>query len=360
MEYLRSPIINTHIASIKPIETPIQLKERIVNYSEDLVIRTRQEISDILYGRDTRRLIMIVGPCSIHDSEQAAEYAERLIKVKKLVEDDLVVVMRTYFEKPRTTVGWKGLVYDPHLDGSSEPGAGLALSRQILVNINGLGLPCAAEFLDPLTPQYLDDLVSWVAIGARTTESQIHRQLASGLSSPVGFKNSTDGNIKIAVDAMEVAASSHQFYGIDKYGQIAEVETIGNPNTHLVLRGGSKGVNYDEVSIKEALGLISRRGLLAGLSRPIMIDCSHGNSAKDYTKQSSVAGNILEQIQFGQYRIMGMMLESNLAAGKQEWTVNKPLQYGVSITDACIDWRETEHLLLQTARTIQTPRYLLV
>lgn len=359
MEYLKSPIINTRIASIRSIEAPIQLKERIVSHSEDLVVKTRQEISDVLHGRDTRRLVMIVGPCSMHDPEQATEYAEKLVKVKKQVEDDLIIVMRTYSEKPRTTVGWKGLAYDP-LNGSAEPGAGLAITRQILVDVNNLGVPCAVELLDPLTPQYIDDLVSWAAIGARTTESQIHRQLASGLSSPVGFKNSTEGNIKIAVNAMEAAASSHQFYGINEYGQIAEVETIGNPDTHLVLRGSSKGINYDEASVQEALELILGRSLLAESSRPVMIDCSHDNSEKDYTKQSVVAEKVLEQMQAGQRRIMGMMIESNLVEGQQKLVADKPLQYGVSITDACIGWEETERLLLKTARMIQPTRYVLV
>lgn len=358
-ENLNSLIVNTRIASIRPIEVPIQLKERIPNNSADLVVKTRQGITDILHGRDTKRLVMIVGPCSIHDPKQAIEYAERLVDVKKQLEDNLVIVMRTYFEKPRTTIGWKGLVYAPNLDGRSKAGAGLAISRQILADINNLGIPCAMEALDLLSPQYFDDLVSWTAIGARTTTSQTHRQLASGLSTPIGFKNSTEGNIKVAVDAMESAATNHLFYSINEYGHIAEVETTGNPDTHIVLRGGDSGTNYDEVSVKKAITLIQKQGLLTEINRLVMIDCSHANSAKDHTKQLSVAKNVLAQFQSGQFRIMGMLIESNLVAGSQKFVAGEQLEYGKSITDACIGWKETESLLVNSAQMLRSKGYVL-
>ncbi|MBI2019182.1 3-deoxy-7-phosphoheptulonate synthase [Candidatus Daviesbacteria bacterium] len=359
MNKIESNIINTRVTSITPIESPIELKKRITNGSDDLVVKTRREIGDILHGRDSRRLLLVVGPCSIHDPEQAIEYAETLIDIKKRVEDDLVIVMRTYFEKPRTTVGWKGLAYDPSLDGSAAPGVGLAISRQVLSDVNKLGLPCAVEFLDPFTPQYFDELVSWAAIGARTTESQTHRQLASGLSMPVGFKNSTEGNIKVAADAMVSAASSHTFYGIDASGRVAVVKTNGNPDTHIVLRGSNKGTNYDAVSIGNAVNLVEGAGLLTESSRPIMIDCSHGNSSKDYKKQSGVAENVLDQIKTGQRRIMGLLIESNLVEGQQSYVPGKTPKRGVSLTDGCIGWKETERLLLNFARSIRLPIYAL-
>lgn len=352
-------IYNTNIFSIEPIKPPSELTADIVNRSTDLILKTRQEIRDILHGQDTKRLLMIVGPCSIHDPRAAADYAEKLYRLKGHVEDELVVVMRTYFEKPRTTVGWTGLVYDPNLDGSSDADAGLALSRRVLADINGSGLPCAAEFLDPFTPQYLADLVSWAAIGARTTESQVHRQLASGLSVPVGFKNSTQGNSKVAVEAMVTATNPHTFFGIDASGQAAVVRTTGNPDTHVVLRGGSQGTNYDEASISDTVNLIQERGLLTECNRPIMIDCSHGNSEKDHRRQLIVAEDVLKQVQSGQHRIMGIMIESNLQEGQQNWVAGKQLNYGTSITDACVGWEETKRLLLYYAQTIQPKRYVL-
>lgn len=358
MEHLTSPIEDTNLSSIISIKPPIQLKAEIVNHNTDLIVKTRQDIRDILHGRDTKRLLMIAGPCSIHDPRTASEYAQRLGDLKSQVEDELVIVMRTYFEKPRTTVGWTGLVYDPHLDGSSDAGTGLAVSRQLLADINDLGLPCAVEFLDPNTPQYFADLVSWAAIGARTTESQIHRQLASGLSMPVGFKNSTEGNSKVAIDAMVAATSNHTFFGIDTYGRVAVVKTTGNPDAHIVLRGSNKGTNYDETSIRDTVNLIQERGLLTESSRPIMIDCSHGNSAKDYRRQSKVVEHVLEQMQTGRHRIMGVMIESNLHESQQNWVVGEQLKHGVSITDACIGWEETERLILYSARTIQPKTYV--
>lgn len=355
----RSLIVNTRIASITPIESPIELKRRIPNNNLGLVVNTRQEISDIVHGQDKNRLLMVVGPCSILDPEEALEYAKKLANIRKQLGDEIVVVMRTYVEKPRTTNGWKGIAYAPNLNGPSKAGAGLEVSRRILVDVNNLGVPCGVETLDLLSPQYLDDSVAWTAVGARTTESQTHRQLISGVSSPVGFKNSTDGNIRIAVDAMEAAAASHLFYSINDYGQIAEVETLGNSDTHIVLRGSTKGTNYGEASVQEALGLISERGLLTESNRPIMIDCSHGNSEKDHTKQLSVAENVLEQFQSGQRRIMGVMVESNLEAGQQKFVAGKELKRGVSITDACIGWEETEKLFFYVARMIYPKRYVL-
>lgn len=359
MEHRRHHIEDTNLESIKPIKSPKELKEAIPNGSTDLITKTRQDIRDILHGRDTKRLLMNVGPCSTHDPRIAVEYAQRLVVLRNQLEDELVIVKRTYFEKPRTTVGWTGLVYDPHLDGSSDAGTGLAVSRQLLADVNNLGLPCAVEFLDPNTPQYFADLVSWAAIGARTIESQVHRQLASGLSMPVGFKNSTEGNVKVAIDAMVTATGSHTFFGINTNGQVSVVKTTGNPDTHIVLRGGSKGINYDEASINYAVDLIRERRLLTESNRPIMIDCSHGNSAKDYRRQSNVLENVLEQFVSGQLKIMGLMIESNLQEGQQNWVMGKQLKYGVSITDACIGWEETKRLLLYSARKIQPTRYVL-
>lgn len=353
MEQLRSNLEDINIKAIEPIRSPFQLKADIPNRHPDLVARTRQDVRDILHGNDTKRLLVNIGPCSIHDQEAAMEYAQRLLSIRNQLAEELVIVMRAYPEKPRTTVGWTGLAYAPNLDGPSDGGSGVALSRQLLADINSLGVPCAVEFLDPYTPQYYADLVSWAAIGARTTESQTHRQLASGLSMPVGFKNSTEGNIKVAADAMVAAAHSHTFFSINVYGQLSSVTTTGNPDTHIVLRGSDGGTNYDEESIKEAIKLVQESGLLTKLSRPIMVDCSHGNSAKDHKRQPSVAEKVLEQFHSGQRQIMGIMVESNLKAGKQKLVADKPLEYGVSITDGCIGWEETEQLLINIARAIR-------
>lgn len=357
-ELIGKGIIDRNITAIEELKAPIRLMEEIPNHSTDLIDRTRGDIGKILRGEDPTRLLIIVGPCSIHDTKAALEYAERLNSLREKLADELLIVMRTYPEKPRTTVGWTGLVYDPHLDGSYAASTGLATSRQLLADINNLGLACAVELLDPITPQYLDDLVSWAAVGARTTESQIHRQLASGVSMPVGFKNSTEGDVKVAVDAMVAASTSHTFLGINLLGHAAVVETKGNPNTHLVLRGGNRGTNYDNGSINDAVSLLEERNLINESSRPVMIDCSHGNSAKDYRRQSLVAKSVLEQIQGGQRRIMGIMLESNLREGQQKWVNGKPLEYGVSITDACIGWEETEQLLKDCTRMVRPNRYL--
>lgn len=345
---------NTRVTSIEPMITPRELKGAIVNSSIGLITETRHDIHKILHGQDTKRLLIIVGPCSIHDPEAAVEYAQRLARLSDQLKDELVIVMRTYFEKPRTTVGWTGLVYDPNLDGSSIVNTGLKVSRRLLADVNNSGISCAVEFLDPNTPQYFADMVSWAAIGARTTESQIHRQLASGLSMPVGFKNSTEGDIKVAIDAIVTAQNTHTFFGINEEGQIATVNTTGNPDTHIVLRGGNKGTNYDRESVRAAIELMQKRDLLQESSRPMMIDCSHGNSAKDYRRQTPVFEDVLEQVQIRGHRIMGIMIESNLEEGRQDWAPEKQLERGVSITDACISWEETKRLLVSCAQKLQS------
>lgn len=354
-------IEDKRIRSITTIKPPIELRQAIVNESVGLVEKTRQDILDILYGRDTRRLLAVVGPCSIHDPVEALEYAHRLIGLRNQLEDDLIIVAREYFEKPRTTRGWPGLVYDPNLNGSAEGGNGLAVSRKILADVNKLGLPCAVEFMDPDTPQYLGDLVSWVAIGARTVASPPHRKLASGLSMPVGFKNFVDGNVQLAVDAMVTARDSHTIFGINLYGILSEIATTGNPDTHIVLRGGSNGTNYDTDSVTTAVNLIRKSGLLTESGRPIMIDCSHDNTingnAKDFRLQTTICDDVAEQFRAGQSRIMGVMIESNLVEGQQKVVEGQPLKWGMSTTDGCIGWEETERLLVSFARKIRLARY---
>jgi 3-deoxy-7-phosphoheptulonate synthase len=305
-------------------------------------------VRQIMQRKDDR-LLVIIGPCSIHDPAAAIEYAQRLRRVAAEVDDAVVVVMRTYFEKPRTTVGWKGLINDPHLDGSRDLPAGLELARRLLLDVNALGLPCATELLDPIVPQYIADLLAWVAIGARTTESQTHREMASGLSMPVGFKNGTDGGIKVALHAMISASHPHSFLGIDADGAVAVVETTGNPDRHIVLRGGARDANYGPAAIAAAAGLL----VPEGIERPIMVDCSHDNSSKDYNRQPAVAGAVLAQVRAGDRRINGLMVESNLQPGRQDWIPERPLAYGVSITDACIGWADTETLLREMAAAVR-------
>ncbi len=332
---------DTHVRELVALEPPESLKRRIPNGRTAEIAAARQEISDVIHGVDDRRLVLVVGPCSIHDVPAAHEYARRLVEAREALADDLVIVMRTYFEKPRTTVGWTGLVYDPNLDGTEEIPRGLEVSRRLLVDINELGLPCAVELLDPITPQYYADLVAWAAIGARTVESQTHRQLASGLSMPVGFKNATDGRISVAAHAMDAAARPHSFFGVDASGSAAMVRTAGNPDTHMVLRGGSNGTNYDEASIQAAADLVAG----SGAPRPIMVDCSHGNSEKDHRRQPAVADEVLRQFRDGQSAIMGLMVESHLHEGRQDWSPDGEIEYGVSITDACVSWETTERVL---------------
>ena len=303
--------------------------------AQELVAGTRRQIADIVHGRD-KRLLAIIGPCSIHDPAAALEYAQKLLPLKKQYEQELLIVMRVYFEKPRTTVGWKGLINDPHLDGTFDINYGLRQARRLLLDLNNLGMPASTEFLDMITPQYYADLISWGAIGARTTESQVHRELASGLSCPVGFKNGTDGNLKIAIDAIGAASHPHHFLSVTKTGHSAIVHTNGNPDCHVILRGG-KEPNYSSSHVQAAREQLAK----AGLDAKLMIDCSHANSNKDYTRQMIVAQDIAGQLKNGEDAIMGVMVESHLVEGRQD----KPETYGQSITDACIGWDTTEELL---------------
>ncbi len=315
------------------------------------VHRFRGEISEILHGRD-RRLLVVVGPCSIHDVTAAREYAGRLREAITEFGRELCIVMRVYFEKPRTTIGWKGLINDPHLDGSFQINEGLRIARHLLVDLAEMGVPAGTEFLDMITPQYLAGLVSWGAIGARTTESQIHRELVSGLSCPVGFKNGTSGNVGIAIEAILSAANPHTFLGHSKYGQSAIFATSGNPECHVILRGGRKETNYDAASVAHVCELLER----AGLRQQAMIDCSHANSSKDHMRQIEVCRNVMRQIAEGDQRIIGVMLESNLVAGAQKLAQGKKLVYGQSITDACLGWEESRELLRELAEAVRRRR----
>ena len=338
---------NLRISEFSPLVTPRQLEDELpaTPAMQRVVQASRDGLSAILHGRDRRRLAMVVGPCSIHDPEAALAYAARLQKVAERTSDQLLIVMRTYFEKPRTVVGWKGLISDPHLDGSCDISQGLALARKLLLDINALGLPCATEFLDTVVPHYLADLVSWAAIGARTTESQVHRQMASGLSMPVGLKNSTDGSLQNAINAVLSARHPHAFLGINTDGLSSVVKTTGNQDCHIVLRGGAAGPNYHHADAAAAAEAATK----VGLARGVMVDCSHGNSQKDYTRQGGVLGEVVRDFAAGQRTLLGVMLESSLRPGKQTWMRGAPLAYGVSITDGCIGWDETESLLMDTA-----------
>ena len=312
--------------------------------------RARQAIHRILHGADNR-LLVVIGPCSIHDPKAAMEYAARLAAERKRLAADLEIVMRVYFEKPRTTVGWKGLINDPDLDGSFQINKGLRLARELLLDINELALPAGCEYLDPITPQYIADLVSWGAIGARTTESQTHRELASGLSCPVGFKNGTDGNIKIAIDAIRAASQPHHFLGVTKGGISAIVSTNGNEDCHVILRGGKKP-NYDAESIDNAAQEIGR----AGLAQRLMIDASHANSNKKAENQIAVCADLASQIENGDSRIIGIMIESHLVSGRQDLHPGHPLQYGQSITDGCLGWDESVPVLERLAIAVRKRR----
>ena len=308
----------------------------ISEQASELVAQTRQQIANILHGKDNR-LLVIIGPCSIHDPKAALEYAQRLLPLRQKYEKELLIVMRAYFEKPRTTVGWKGLINDPHLNGTHDINFGLRQARKLLLELNNLGMPASTEFLDMITPQYYADLIAWGAIGARTTESQIHRELASGLSCPVGFKNGTDGNLKIAIDALGAASHPHHFLSVTKAGHSAIVHTAGNRDCHVILRGGNGAPNYSSEHVKAAAEQLTQ----AGLPAKLMVDCSHANSRKDFKRQMEVAQDIATQIQNGEQNIMGVMVESHLVEGRQ----NDPVVYGQSITDACIGWDDTEQLL---------------
>lgn len=340
-------LYDINIQEIRPLPSPNEYRKRlpITDSITETVARGRKAIADILSGQDDR-LLIIAGPCSIHDTQAGLEYAGRLKELADRFQDRLLVAMRVYFEKPRTTVGWKGLVYDPYLRGSIDISEGLHMAREFLLKVADMGLLATTEFLDPITPQYLADLMAWAAIGARTSESQTHRQMASGLSMPVGFKNGTGNSIQLAVDAVVSAQAGHGFLGVDSEGQAAVVITKGNPDCHVVLRGGTRGPNYDTDSIAEAVALTQR----AGVRTQLVVDCSHGNSDKDYTRQSVAFRSAVEQRLNGNANIVGLMLESHLIEGSQKLDESDPskLQYGISITDSCIGWEETVDLLTET------------
>ena len=317
---------------------------------EKLIADTRKAVKDILRGKSDK-LLVVIGPCSIHDPHAATEYASKLALARKKHANDLEIVMRVYFEKPRTTVGWKGLINDPYLDGTFRINEGLRMARDLLLRIYNAGVPAGSEFLDTISPQYIGDLITWGAIGARTTESQVHRELASGLSAPIGFKNGTDGNLKIAIDALMASAQPHHFLSVHKNGQVAIVETGGNEDCHVILRGG-KVPNYDAESVNAACSALKT----AGLMERLMIDLSHSNSSKQYKKQIEVGGDVGAQIAKGDRRIIGVMVESHLVEGKQDLIEGKPLVYGQSITDACIGWEDSEKVLNILAESVRARR----
>jgi 3-deoxy-7-phosphoheptulonate synthase len=334
---------NLYVSRLTPIIAPADLAQvfPLSDEAAEFVSNARRQIKEILDGRD-RRLMVVVGPCSIHDSKAALEYAGRLAALSRVLEDQLFLVMRVYFEKPRTTIGWKGLINDPDLNGSHQISKGLGIARQLLCTINAMGLPVATELLDPITPQYLSDLISWGAIGARTTESQTHRELASGSSFPVGFKNGTDGNLQVAIDGMGAALHSHTFLGINRDGRTAIVHTTGNPDVHLVLRGGNDSPNYHPADIARAVDMLAK----AGLHRGLMVDCSHANSFKDHERQEGVLMDVMDQIGAGEKAIAALMIESCLKPGNQKIPADPAdLEYGVSITDKCVGWEATERML---------------
>ena len=345
-------IDDLRIGAVRPLITPALLQEWLPTPPEAraLVESSRSAISRVLHGQDDR-LIVVVGPCSIHDHAQAMDYAQRLKAQADALADDLLVVMRVYFEKPRTTVGWKGYINDPHMDGSFAINEGLELARQLLLDVLALGLPVGTEFLDLLSPQFISDLVSWGAIGARTTESQSHRQLASGLSCPVGFKNGTDGGVKVAVDAIQAAQSAHAFMGMTKMGQAAIFETRGNRDCHAILRGG-KAPNYSASDVDAACQLLKAAGLL----EQVMVDVSHANSSKQHRKQIDVAADVARQVSGGESRITGLMIESHLQEGRQDIVPGQPLQAGVSVTDACISFEQTVPVLEGLAAAVRARR----
>lgn len=343
---------DVRIREIKELLPPIaHLYELpISETASELIFNTRRDIASILRGDDDR-LLVVIGPCSIHDVSAAEEYARRLLPLRQAYEQEMVVVMRVYFEKPRTTVGWKGLINDPHLDESYDINAGLRLARRLLLTLNSLGMPAATEFLDMITPQYFADLIAWGAIGARTTESQVHRELASGLSCPVGFKNGTDGNLRIAIDAIRAASQPHHFLSVTKTGHSAIVSTGGNPDCHVILRGG-KEPNYSAAHVHAATAELAS----VGLTQKLMVDFSHANSRKDYRRQMEVAQDVATQIAGGESHIFGVMVESHLKAGRQDLKPGCTLEYGQSITDGCIGWDDTERMLSMLAEAVRARR----
>lgn len=341
---------NLRVRGLTPIIAPNDLKQvfPLGERGAAEVTRSRGIIVDILNNRDPR-LMAVVGPCSIHDPKAALEYAARLAKLSEEIGEQIFCVMRVYFEKPRTTIGWKGLINDPDLNGSHQISKGLGVARGLLCALNGLGIPIAGEMLDPITPHYLADLVSWGAIGARTTESQTHREMASGLSFPVGFKNGTDGNLQIVVDAIKAALHPHSFIGINNDGQTSIVQTVGNPDVHTVLRGGNDAPNYSPEDIARTTALLEK----SGVSPAIMVDCSHANCFKDYNRQEEVLASVIDQIVAGNQKIRAVMIESNLEEGNQPLGADlSQLRYGVSVTDKCISWATTERLLRTAAKRL--------
>jgi len=345
-----------HVSSFTALPSPTQIDAELPVGEERaaLVGRTRDEVRAIMAGADDR-LLVVVGPCSIHDPDAGLEYAGRLIREAEEHRGELLIVMRTYFEKPRTTVGWKGLINDPHLDGSHDIATGLRLARSFLRDVTALGMPCATEFLEPISPQYTADLITWGAIGARTTESQIHRQLASGLSMPIGFKNGTDGGLQVAIDAAAAASAPQAFLGIGADGRASLVATTGNPDTAVILRGGADGPNYGADHVRRA----AERLAAAGLTDRLVIDASHGNSGKDHVRQAEVAAEIAAQIADGAHAVAGVMLESNLVAGAQKLDITAGgggLVRGQSVTDACMGWEATETALAQLAAAVRARR----
>lgn len=339
---------------IENLASPAELAQQIPLDDEtaNFILNSRQNIESIINKQDDR-LLVVIGPCSIHDTKAALDYAAKLKTLHDKYQDELLIVMRVYFEKPRTTVGWKGLISDPDLDKSFHVAKGLNLARNLLVDINKIGLPAGTEFLDMVTGQYISDLISWGAIGARTTESQVHRELASALSCPVGFKNGTDGNVKIAVDAIKASSVPHVLYSPDKNGQMCIYQTHGNPHAHVILRGG-KQPNYSQDDINTTDDTLKA----SGIDKPIMVDCSHGNSYKDHNKQIDVAQELAKQVSSGSDNIFGVMIESFLVAGKQEVKADQPLVYGQSITDACIDLSTSEQILALLADAVSERRKL--
>ena len=341
------------IAALRPLIPPAILIEEypVTESASNTVTQARQQATDIIHGRDDR-LLVVAGPCSIHDPKAALEYGNALKEVADRLSGDLCLVMRVYFEKPRTTVGWKGLINDPNLDGSFAINQGLRISRGLLVELANSGVPVGSEFLDTITPQFIADLIAWGAIGARTTESQVHRELASGLSMPVGLKNGTDGNVQIAIDAIGAAKNAHHFLSVTKQGISAIVATSGNDTCHLILRGSSQGGNYGKEQVETAADRLKK----AGVQWRVMVDCSHGNSAKDFTRQPAVAADLAEQVAEGSESICGVMLESHLVEGRQDQQPGRTLTYGQSITDACISWETTVPIVENLAKAVQRRR----
>ncbi|MEO1127337.1 MAG: 3-deoxy-7-phosphoheptulonate synthase [Cyanobacteria bacterium J06635_15] len=339
-----------HIVETRPLVSPALLHHEMptTEAAATLVAETRDRIRNILYNED-RRLLVIVGPCSVHDVDAAYAYAEKLVKLRAELADHLEIVMRVYFEKPRTSIGWKGLINDPHLDNSYDINTGLRLARKLLLDLAHLGLPAATELLDPITPQYIADVISWTAIGARTTESQTHREMASGLSMPIGFKNSTDGSLQAATNAMLAASQPHHFLGINHHGLASIVTTTGNPDCHLVLRGGKHGPNYNADSVEQAAAALNKDGI----NPRMMIDCSHANANKDHNRQLTVLDSVADQLTAGSKHILGVMIESHLIAGKQPIPKDlSQLTYGQSITDACVDFETTADMLRKLANAV--------